>query len=573
MDKEIKIQNGKKYSLLLKKCLVLFFLSFLSVKNALSMSDEEDEPSNFLSSSHIKIVETNAPSRDPEIELTTLGVIREDQDQLNDLTYFFIQKYLVQQEAFSEDQFKKGFRVSAKVMGGLLGGLAGVPFFAVGREAGGENGVIALGMGLSNTIAISGIGSWSYFNLLKGLDPQSPEEKNLIPKRNFQLPAHLLSHTLGLIVAVPTGYMAVRYNTHKWLAIISYGVDYSLKTNGFLTFYNSIASQKGKTTEQSLITNEEEKEYSSLDIQQNLVQHLSKKTIPTLLTMGEHERNEFISALYSDENMTVENYLNSLLSLAPSNPPEDTPDSWKKGYPKKMFVGGISISPFINAIHNGYCAYAGWSSLYDNMYFTVPMAVLTTVPIFGLELKSTITTTSLLYDSAFYRISGHPQRSLEQTLYPKFTRALPFVCLSLAGITTYVGRFMVVDVLEDVLPRDVSLFLAVAGFASPFIFASYANYSLVKDCLLGYTQSFGEGHKSSFVSLIQDIKKLASIIQLTNPQEIENFIKNPKIANILSTANNNDGGPETLETNETNLEEKTTKNTLKNKNKSRCGVM
>ncbi len=551
MPKAIKTQNKNKYNRFLKKCLIFFFLSFFSIKSVFSMVDEEDSSPSSLP---IRLSEIDDLPHGPEIELISLGAERED--QINSLLYSFIQKYLVQQERVPEHQSRKILRISAKGVCGLLGGLAGVPYFEVGREAGGGNGVIAWGIGLSNTVANSGIGSWSYLNLTNGLDPQSPEEYSLIQKSKLKLPAHLLSHTLGLIVAVPTGYMAAKYNTYKWLAIISYGLDYSLKTNGFLTFYTGMISQKRKITEQSLIREQEEREYSCLNMQQTLIQHLSQKTIPTLLSMREEERNEFITSLYHEDNLTVENYLNSLLNLpSPHISLRETPDTWKKGYPKTILVGGLSISPFINAIHNGYCAYAGWNSLYDNMFFTIPMATLSTIPIFALELKSTITTTRLLYDAAFYRISGHPQLSLEQVLYPKSTRVLPLICLSLAGITSYVGRFMVIDILEDILPREYSLFLSIAGFASPFIFASYVNYSLIKDCLLSYTQAYGEESKKKLVLLIQDIKKLMGIIQQAKPEEIKSFFETQNIENILSAVNDNDEEQEISEVEEANLEE------------------
>lgn len=554
MYKTINTQNEKKYSRFLKKCLILFFLSFLSVKNVFSMIDEEDSLSSSPSHSPIRFSEIDDLPPGLEIELISLGAGREDQS--NSLLYSFIQKYLVQQERVPEHQSRKILRASAKGVCGLLGGLAGVPYFEVGREAGGGNGVIAWGVGLSNTVANSGIGSWSYLNLTNGLDSQSPEECALIPKSKLNLPAHLLSHALGLIVAVPTGYMAAKYNTYKWLAIISYGLDYSLKTNGFLTFYTSMISQKRKATAQSLIREQEEREYSCLNIQQTLMQHLSQKTIPTLLTMRDKERNELITSLYHEDNLTVESYLNSLLNLpSPHASHRETPDTWKKGYPKTILVSGLSISPFINAIHNGYCAYAGWKSLYDDMFFTIPMATLSTIPIFALELKSTITTTRLLYDAAFYRISGHPQLSLEQVLYPKFTRVLPLICLSLAGITSYVGRFMVIDILEDILPREYSLFLSIAGFASPFIFASYVNYSLIKDCLLSYTQAYGEESKKKLALLIRDIKKLMGIIQLAKPEEVKSFFENQNIGNTLSAVNDNDGENEILEVEETSLGE------------------
>lgn len=558
-----KENRKKKYIYFTKIYLAFSACSILSINDSLSMfTEEEATPKVLIKSqrpdpskrSEIELIQVSNDDchertfiqiedddQQPKIELAHL--VMKEAGQEDSYLYSFIQKYLVNKEEIPEAQLNKILRRSIKGVSVVLGGLAGIPYFAVGRDAGGDNEIVSWSVGLTNTVAISGIGSWSYFNLVKGLDPQSSEEKALLRKRKFTLPAHLASHALGLVVAVPTGYMAAKYNTYKWLALISFGTDYTLKTNGFLTLLNHITAPGSRIKKCSLLKDKEESETeaSVLDTQQLIINHLSKKTIPTLLTMREEEREELIASLYQANNQTVENYLNSLLSLTYSGvSPLETPETWKNGYPRTAFVSALSSSAFINIIHNSVCAYAAWGMLYDNPVFDVPMTALSTLPIFMLELNATIKTGRSLYDTVFYRVAGAPQPSLEHTLYPKLMRVAPVVSVALAGVTAYVGRFMVEDILTGVLPEGVATFLTVGGVLGPFLFASYANYSLMKDLLVGYTQSYGEEPKKKLALLTQDVEKLTQVISVTKPAEMKKFLGNMNIQNTLSALRRDD---------------------------------
>lgn len=527
----------KKYIYFTKIYLAISVCSILGMNDSLSMHSPEHSPEEETAKILIKIPKVVRPDL-PEQELTPF--VMNEAGQEDSYLYSFIQKYLIEKEEIPEAQLKKILRSTTKGAAVVLGGLSGIPYFAVGRAAGGDNEIVSWGIGLTNTIAVSGIGSWSYFNLLKGLDPQSFEEKALLEKRKCILPAHLASHALGLVVAVPAGYMAARYNTYKWLALISFGTDYTLKTNGFLTLVQHITSPGSRVKKCFSLDNKEnnEIENSVIDTQQLLINHLSKKTIPALLTMRDEERENLIASLYQADNLTVENYLNSLLNLTSSRvSPVETPETWKKGYPRTAFVSALSTSAFINVIHNSVCSYGAWSLIYDNAAFDVPMAALSTIPIFMLELNATIKTGHALYDSVFYRMTGEPQPTLEHSLYPKLMKAVPVLSVALAGVTAYVGRFMVEDILQDLLPQELATFLTIGGVAGPFLFASYANYSLMKDLLVGYTRSYGAEPKKKLSLLTKDIEKLTQVISHTKPEEMKNFLENASIQNTLSILN------------------------------------
>jgi hypothetical protein len=113
-------------------------------------------------------------------------------------------------------------------------------------------------------------------------------------------------------------------------------------------------------------------------------------------------------------------------------------------------------------------------------------------------------------------------------------RVAPVVSVALAGVTAYVGRFMVEDILTGVLPEGVATFLTVGGVLGPFLFASYANYSLMKDLLVGYTQSYGEEPKKKLALLTQDVEKLTQVISVTKPEEMKKFLGNMNVQNTLS---------------------------------------
>lgn len=549
---------------LTKMYFVLFACAIMGVNDSLAMFNEEEtsessiksqrrDPSKF---SEIELIQLSSDNeQQPEMDLSHL--ITKEGGQDNSYLCSFIQKHLVNKEEITESLLKKILRRGTKGISIVLGGLAGIPYFEVGRDAGGSNEIMSWSVGLTNTVAISGIGSWSYFNLVKGLDPQSSEEKTLIRKRKFTIPAHLASHALGLVVAVPTGYMAARYNTYKWLSLISFSTDYTLKTNGFLALLNHVISPDSVSKKRFLLKNKEESETeaSVLDTQQLIINSLSKKTIPTILIMGDEEREELLASLYQVNNQTVENYLNSLLSLTSSGvTPLETPETWKNGYLRTAFVIALSSSALINIVHNSVCAYEAWGMIYDNPVFDMPMAALSTLPIFMLELNATIKSGRSLYDTVFYRVTGSSQPSLEHTLYPKLMRVAPVVSLALAGVTAYVGRFMVEDILTDVFSDGIATFLTVGGVLGPFLFASYANYSLMKDLLVGYTQSYGAENKKKLALLIQDVEKLIQVISITKKEEMKKFLENINIQDTFLNLKREDTGEAYSNTQEERLE-------------------
>lgn len=540
---------------LIKLCFVFFIVCITS---AFSLPFEEDEKAG----ASLCEGKKNDNLNEHGMELISFSATEEAP------LYPFIQKYLIHQERVPESQLRNFLRLGVKGAGVIFGSLAGIPYFEPGRQAGGKNEIIAWIVGSATAVAISGTGLWSYLNLLKSLDPHSPEEKDLMQKNKFPLLIHTSSHVLGLAAAVPTAYIAARFNTYKWLAVISYGLEYSLKTNGFLTFFTSVFPQKNKIKQPLLeeelpllAKNQTKIDSSLLEMSSLLVKHVSKKTIPSLISMKNEERSELIFLLYQEGNPTVENYLNTLLNLPfASLPFQKTPDMWKKGLPRTAFVGTLSISALMNVVHNFHCAHAAWKMIYDQPAFIIPMAVLSIAPTFVLELQATTKVGHALYDSAFYYMTGVSSPSLAQSLHPKLMKTLSIACLSIAGVTAYVGRFMVLDILHDVFSHEYSLLFSVSGVLGPLLFTSYVNYSLVENLVLSYTRSYGEEYKKKLALLIQDIEKLTHVISRAKPEEMEKFLASPNIQAIISIS---DG------------KERAKKIPLKKtrRNPFRCGVM
>lgn len=516
---------------------ILFLLSLLSFStSAMEIADIGETGDSIGDKAHLS-------ESIPLVEL-------EDNDR-GGLLYSYIQKYHVQQEDIQESKTKKVVRFGGQGVAIVLGGLAGIPYFEVARKAGGDSAVLSWGIGITNTVATSGTGAWSYFNLLKGLDPQSEEEKILLQDSSLPVTGHLAAHGLGLVVAVPTAWMASLYNTHKWLSGISYLLDYSLKTSGYLNFFKKVSTEKGKIKSCLGI---EDQEVPDIDpslskTQQLFVHHLSQKVIPALLTMSDEERDQFIESVYQEDNLKADKYLESLFNISSSDSfEEETPDTWKNGYPKLALISGLSLSAVLNIFHNGICGYKAWEMVYNQTAFTIPMAALSTIPIFILEMQATIVTGSLLYDAAFYRMTGKPQPSLFNTLYPTFSRVLPLACIPLAAVTAYVGRYMVMDILQEVLPQEgTRLFFAIGGFMGPFLFAAYANHTLIHDLLISYTRSFGEISHKKLTYLIQNIEKLSKIMSLTKKEEIQSFVEHPDIQNCITMLNDEETREENSE--------------------------
>lgn len=560
---------NNNYRIQLIKIFLIFFLSdVICISNESSSTHEEENRGN-APHSLIKTEKIDPPLPLPDMEEIVprlpLPIMEEIEPHLpqpimeeidpplplpnieESHLYSFIEKYLVKQEDISESKPKKILRIGGLVVGVVFGSLAGVPYFTTAQNSAGSNIGARWVIGIINTVSISGTGAWSYSTLLKGLNPRSAEEKVLVKKSKLLIPLHITSHVLGLVSSVPNSYIIYLYNTQKWFVGITYLYDYSLGTNGYLGLFKKVIAHKCKITGCCCPKKKPEDLEAAPpthNTQKLLIRHLSRKTIPALLTMPIDERDQLITSIYHKDNLKVENYLESLLNL-PYHPPIETPDTWKRGYPKVAVISGLSLSAVFNLFHNGFCSYKTWQMIYNNPYFVIPMTVVSTVPLFLLEINATIVVGSSLYDSAFYIISRKPlPPSLLHTLYPKTSRVLPFVCIPVAAVTAYVGRYLVSNILQEILPNVAPrLTLVIGGFLGPFFFSAYTNYSLVQDLLLKYARSFGDITKKKFVRLIQELEELSKMIGLTQKEEIKKFTDHPNIQNSIFILNIDNGHP------------------------------
>jgi hypothetical protein len=98
---------------------------------------------------------------------------------------------------------------------------------------------------------------------------------------------------------------------------------------------------------------------------------------------------------------------------------------------------------------------------------------------------------------------------------------------------------MVIDILKEILPQEgPRLFFAIGGFMGPFLFASYANYSVIHDLLVKYKRSFGEISQKQLVLMIENIGKLNHLMKFAKKEEVKSFMEQPSIQNLISSLNN-----------------------------------
>ncbi|HQS84610.1 MAG TPA: hypothetical protein PLY23_06890 [Alphaproteobacteria bacterium] len=538
MNKNSRIQ-------IIKICLIFCLFSIISISNV-SALQEEDEPTlrSLVTAPPPLLDDEQFTLPQPLVTVPPLLLLDITDAEEESYLYSFIEKYLVRKDNIPESKSKKVLRFSAQSFGVLIGSLAGVPYFLTAQNSANGNEALSWVIAITNTISMSGTGAWSYSKLLKDLDPQSAEERVLLQKNKLPGPLHVASHILGVISSIPNTYIIYLYNTQKWFAGITFFLDYSLQTNGYLELFRKMKAHKSKIKGffcRKMQSEDLERDPSFHNTRKLLIRHLSHKTIPALLTMPSDERDRLVTLIYHGDNFTVENYLESLLNLTFSTPLK-TPDTWKDGYPRAAFISFLSISAIFNLVHNGFCSYKTWQAIYDDSYFVMPMTIVSTLPIFILEIKATIAVGYFLYNYIFYLISREPQPpSLLHVLYPKTSKALPFVCMPLGGVSAYVSRFLVSSILEEIIPQITPrLTLVVGGFLGPFLFSAYTNYSFIQDVLLKYARYFGETTKRNFVRLIQDIEKLIEIVSLTQEEQIEKFKNHPNVQNSISILNNED---------------------------------
>lgn len=509
----MKFKKIETYQLIYTKIGFIFY--FFSVLGTNQIVSTEAERENFYHVSFLK-----KKSQNSYIELTSF-ITTADTADVNEKGNIcsFIEKYHIHQENIPESQQNKIFRSIGQGVATILGSLAGIPYFEVAQAAGGKNEVFRWSLGITNMIATSGTGAWSFFNLLKGLNPQSDEERKILEETSLSMPSYISAHVLGLVVAVPTGYMAAIYNTHEWLAGISYLLDYSLKSSGYLDFFKRI-SERNKHKVGSAIEIGEYEDPAFEEKRQRLIFQLSRQVTPSILVMSDENRNELFKQTHQNTKNAKE-YLGLLLNISSSQ--EDYNEIWGR----EAFINVLSLSAILNLFHNGVCSYNAWQKIYDDLLFVIPMAILSTIPIFVLEIQATRKIGSLLYNNISNQLLGNYQPSLLEALYPKCSKIIPFACIPLAAVTSYIGRFMVMDILKSVLPQEkLRLFFVIGGFMGPFLFTVYSNYSIANDMLIKYQRSFGDTSKKNLICFIEEIERIDKLLHFAKKEEIRTFIEN-----------------------------------------------
>ena len=471
---------------------------------------------NFALEEEIEIVE-NLENQETSIEL-------ENEPQNISLLLSYIKKHLIQKEPVLESCGKKYLRKSTPFISLLLGGITtSIPFFTIGYKAGRGNTALAYAVAVPYTISNSGSAVWGYFNVLKGFSEQcTPEEIMLLKENKESRATKFAAHTISLFTPVPITYQVYRYNTHKWFALIVYGCLYCFDTLGLKAFFHEITSRYPRTPNE----NPTEKEKIIEKFRELVTSHLINKTIPTLLTLKEADRVLFYRSL--KEMTTPEQYLSTLLTLSEFQPPEiENPEDFKNGCPKKTFVRTISIMPFLTMLCNMYSGYRGWSLIFSSNYLVIPCTLLGVIPTFSLDLKATINTSKSLFDSVYHVLKGGASPSLDETLYPTFSKALPIASMGLGLVVAYVCQFVDYDILTDTFSSIIAFILSSGSIVSCLFLSTYTNLSIQKDLRLMYSRSWGSEDEKKLASFVQNVEKLSEIIGNAKREELEKLMNSP----------------------------------------------
>lgn len=206
----------------------------------------------------------------------------------------YARKYIFNDQVVSESNSRRNVRFFCKTLTSLLGITAGIPFLEAACDAAQGNRFLCVAFATGTGISYGLAATWVGLTLASKLDPISEEEAHF-QKNKTSPQRHVTVNLLAVVASITDIYSVYKYNTVKWLAIPSFIVDYTFKSQGYYELFDIMGNLFSKQS-----TGLEESKSKKI---------IRYQIIPDLLIDSSHTPEELREDVYSKINSLVNNNL------------------------------------------------------------------------------------------------------------------------------------------------------------------------------------------------------------------------------------------------------------------------
>lgn len=451
----------------------------------------------------------------------------------------YIHRYIINNEQIEESTWTYRMRVGIKVLTTLYGVTGGIPYISASCSAGQGIMFLCISFATGNIISTGGTMVWAGLRLANSLNPVSKEEKEITHSRVFcSALKHIACNVLGILVSIPGTYAVYKYNpdTLKFLAIPGFLNSYILSTLGYYEITNHTYLFQGIL---SIFQENNEMVIASNELKEKLINHIQNHAIPSILKDSEI-RNHLFSENTIPEDITIEDdtnvdtidtvkvFMKDLISLNFLPNHIEPPERWKGGYPRKIIQYSSLILPFGSAIVNYLLTYELTSSLTNNStLLSTPFSVTAVIPGFVLDTLLTTATATTIFDTIYNQLRKRNTDNFTSYFYPTLNRIIPFVSVTLAGLSVTASWFVAYDTIEKSELKFLVYILPSMVFICNTIFQSFSIRDLFDDAI-NYYSAIRQDDKGETSIKISRLEKLKSIISNCVPSIFYDFLNKIK---------------------------------------------
>jgi hypothetical protein len=435
----------------------------------------------------------------------------------------YIQRFIIENQKIEENACARRIRLGIKVFTILYGATGGIPYISACCNAGQGIPFLCITFATGNVIASGAATIWAGLRIIEYFDPISKEEKEILHSSSSCCALkHTFCNVLGILASIPGTYSVYKYNLGalRFLVVPGFLNNYIFSTSGYYEITNS------NSMFQQILSKFQRKDAvvkASNEIKENITYHVQNHVIPSIIKNVEARNHLFMEDTANfDITNSVKGFIKKASSLRYYLNATEPPEKWKRGCPRKSTQAASLVFPMGGAIVNYYLGYEAANLLVDSAVFCNCFSIMVIIPNFMLDVLSSTSTASSLFDSIYNKAKKKESVSFMSTFYPKLNMIIPFASVTLASLSVTGGWVVSRDAVTNSVFKDLVYVLPIVVFISNVISQSFQMRDLLHDTINYYSTSRKDSVAET-VSKVNRLEKLTSIISNCVSSILYNF--------------------------------------------------